>query len=200
MADIMVLPERVPAQEYMMNLLVDGDEDDDVRLHLAALCGDSTGLKQVLEDSSSKEWLNYRVRPYMSPPLRLAVSGASCECVELLLDAGAEIDLEDVKGQTPLFVATSCRKIAIMKVLLERGAHPDGSRKNRCTPLLIAVRDGFSEGVKVLLERGAHPDGSRKNRCTPLLIAVRDGFSEGVKEVENEYLKPMSMASFPRDT
>ncbi|XP_066954520.1 ankyrin repeat and SOCS box protein 12-like [Macrobrachium rosenbergii] len=167
MADTMVLPERIPAQEYMMNLMVDGDEDDDVRLHLAALCGDSIGLKQVLEGSSSKEWLNYRVRPYMSPPLRLAVSGASCECVELLLNAGAEIDLEDVKGQTPLFVATSCRKIDIMKVLLERGANPDGSRKNRCTPLLIAVRDGFSEGVKLLLKYGADTEPFDHTTCVP---------------------------------
>ncbi|XP_068202000.1 ankyrin repeat and SOCS box protein 1-like [Palaemon carinicauda] len=167
MADTIPLPERVPAQEYMMNLMVDGDEEDDVRLHLASLCGDSIGLKQLLGECSSKEWLNYRVRPYMSPPLRLAVSGGNCECIELLLDAGAEIDLEDVKGQTPLFVATSCRKVAIMKVLLERGANPDGSRKNRCTPLLIAVRDGFSEGVKLLLKYGADTEPFDHTTCIP---------------------------------
>ena len=43
-------------------------------------------------------------------------SGGSCECIKILLDAGACIDLEDVKGQTPLFVATSGRKLDIMKV------------------------------------------------------------------------------------
>ena len=75
MADVMALPERVPAQEYMMNLMVDGDEEDDVRLHLAAVCGDSLGLKQIIAEGIADEWLNYRVRPYMSPPLRLAVSG-----------------------------------------------------------------------------------------------------------------------------
>ncbi|KAK7085652.1 Ankyrin Repeat [Halocaridina rubra] len=155
MADFL---ERVSAEEYMMNLLVDGDDDEDVRLHLAALCGDSKGLKRVLAEANSKTWLNHRVRPYMSPPLRLAVSGGSCECIDDLLDAGAKIELEDVKGQTPLFVATSGRKLDIMKVLLERGAHPDGSRKNRCSPLLIAVRDGFADGVKLLLKYGADPE------------------------------------------
>lgn len=69
------LPEQVSAQEYMMNLMVDPDDDDDVRLHLTALCGDSQGLRQALASPESSQWLNYRVRPYLSPPLRLAVSG-----------------------------------------------------------------------------------------------------------------------------
>lgn len=43
-------------------------------------------------------------------------SGGSEECVRALVAAGADIELEDVKGQTPLFVATSQRKPEIMKV------------------------------------------------------------------------------------
>lgn len=75
MAEAVPLPPQVSAQEYMMNLMVDGDDDEDVRLHLAALCGDDKGLQAILSDPDSSEWLNYRVRPYLSPPLRLAVSG-----------------------------------------------------------------------------------------------------------------------------
>lgn len=75
MAEAVPLPPQVSAQEYMMNLMVDGDDDEDVRMHLAALCGDDQGLQDILADPDSSEWLNYRVRPYLSPPLRLAVSG-----------------------------------------------------------------------------------------------------------------------------
>ncbi|XP_042203457.1 ankyrin repeat and SOCS box protein 12-like isoform X2 [Homarus americanus] len=158
MAEIMALPEQVSAQAYMMNHLVDADDEEDVTLHLAALCGDSEGLRHIAGEIHYSQWLNYRVRPYMSPPLRLAVSGGNPECIEVLLSAGADIELEDVKGQTSLFVATSQRKLEIMKILLEAGANPEGSRKNRCSPLLVAVRDGFSEGVKLLLQHGADPE------------------------------------------
>ncbi|XP_045601120.2 ankyrin repeat and SOCS box protein 12 [Procambarus clarkii] len=158
MANIVELPQQVSAQAYMMNHMVDAEDDEDVRLHLAALCGDGKGLKQITADPQYNQWLNYRVRPYMSPPLRLAVSGGNPDCVEVLVLAGADIELEDVKGQTPLFVATSQRKLEIMKILLEAGANPEGSRKNRCSPLLIAVRDGFSAGVKLLLQYGADPE------------------------------------------
>ena len=46
----------------------------------------------------------------------LSVSGGNQECVQLLVAAGANIELEDVKGQSPLFVATSQKKPIIMKV------------------------------------------------------------------------------------
>ncbi|KAG0718407.1 Ankyrin repeat and SOCS box protein 12 [Chionoecetes opilio] len=155
MAEVQHLPAQVSAQDYMTNLMVDADEEDDVRLHLCALCGDAGGLRRALQDPAARAWLDHRVRPYLSPPLRLAVSGGSEECVSVLVCAGASIELEDVKGQTPLFVATSQRKPNIMKVLLESGGNPEGSKKNRCSPLLVAVRDGFTEGVRLLLQHGA---------------------------------------------
>ncbi|KAK4309916.1 hypothetical protein Pmani_018473 [Petrolisthes manimaculis] len=174
MAEASSLPPQMSPHEYMMNLMVDGDDDEDVRLHLAALCGDDQGLKEILADPNASEWINYRVRPYLSPPLRLAVSGmksesdggddvccgagGSEECVRALVAAGADIEMEDVKGQTSIFVATSQRKPEIMKILLEAGAYPEGSRKNRCTPLLVAVRDGFTQGVRLLLQYGADPE------------------------------------------
>ncbi|XP_071517865.1 uncharacterized protein [Panulirus ornatus] len=168
MAETVALPEQVSAQAYMKNLMVDADEDDDVRLHLAALCGDCEGLRQILAEPQSERWLDYRVRPYMSPSLRLGVSGGNPECVKILLAAGANIELEDVKGQTPLFVATSQRKTEIMKILLEAGANPEGSQKNRCCPLLVAVRDGYSEGVKLLLQHGADSEPfDQISTCVP---------------------------------
>lgn len=75
MADVMRLPEQVSAQAYMMNLMVDGDDDEDVRLHLTAVCDDSEGMRKVLSEPESLQWINHRVRPYLAPPLRLAVSG-----------------------------------------------------------------------------------------------------------------------------
>ncbi|XP_076064658.1 ankyrin repeat and SOCS box protein 12-like isoform X1 [Oratosquilla oratoria] len=146
---------NISPQVDIMNLMVDTDEDEDVRLHRAALTNDAATLRTLLEEPGYENWIDYRVRPYLAPPLRLAVSGDSLECVNVLLSARCDIDLEDIKGQTPLFVATSLRKAAIMRALLDAGANPEGSSKNRTSPLLIAVRDGFVEGVEILLEYGA---------------------------------------------
>lgn len=152
------LSEQIPAATFMKNHLVDGDDEEDVRVHLAALCGDENGLRELLKEPGANTWVNHRVRPYLSPPLRLAVNGGNPVCAKLLLAAGANIELEDVKGQTPLFVATSARDAPMMKVLLEAEANPEGSKKNRCSPLLLAVRDGFTEGVELLLKHGANPE------------------------------------------
>lgn len=75
MAEVQYLPAQVSAQEYMTNLMVDAEEEDDVRLHLSALCGDVRGMQRTLQDPAAADWINHRVRPYLSPPLRLAVTG-----------------------------------------------------------------------------------------------------------------------------
>ncbi|XP_071517866.1 ankyrin repeat and SOCS box protein 1-like isoform X3 [Panulirus ornatus] len=105
---------------------------------------------------------------YLGSASASAPAGGNPECVKILLAAGANIELEDVKGQTPLFVATSQRKTEIMKILLEAGANPEGSQKNRCCPLLVAVRDGYSEGVKLLLQHGADSEPfDQISTCVP---------------------------------
>nr|XP_053633353.1 ankyrin repeat and SOCS box protein 1-like [Cherax quadricarinatus] len=166
MANTVELPLQISAHAYLMNHMVDADDDDDVRLHLAALCGDDKGLRQITADPQYIQWLNYRVRPYMSPPLRLAVSGGNPECVEVLVSAGADIELEDVKGQTPIFVATCQKKLEIMKILLEAGK-PEGAKRIAVPFITSATCIGARKGFQLvsfllcfqlLLEYGADPE------------------------------------------
>ncbi len=42
--------------------------------------------------------------------------------VRILLDAGADVDMEDFEGETPLIVAASEGHIHIVDLLLSRGA------------------------------------------------------------------------------
>ena len=81
-------------------------------------------------------------------------------CVELLIQAGAKVDILDVKAQTPLFVALVGQHWAVARVLLEAGADPNGSLKNLCSPLSIMCQRGLLEGVALLCEFGADTEDS----------------------------------------
>ena len=55
-------------------------------------------------------------------PLHFAAQGGHKEMVELLISKGADINLENNHGQTPLALAKQVRKSEIAKLLVERGA------------------------------------------------------------------------------
>lgn len=69
--------------------------------------------------------------------------------VGLLVDAGADLEVTDRKGQTPLYIAVFNRHNDTVKLLLERGADPEGSQKNLNTPLCIAIMYKDVELLKV---------------------------------------------------
>ena len=77
------------------------------------------------------------------------------ECLQMLLDAGASIDVLDAKAQTPLFVSLVNQHWECARLLLEAGADPNGSPANLCSPLSIMCQRGFYPGVKLLTQFGA---------------------------------------------
>ncbi|XP_018022129.1 uncharacterized protein LOC108678266 [Hyalella azteca] len=134
----------------------DDGSSHDTRLHEAARAGQTESLRNLLKDENLRaKCIIARTRPLMATPLREAVVGGNTACVKVLLEAGADVDAVDVKGQTPLFVAASLSHHHILKLLLEAGADPDGSRCNSCTPLLLAVREGCLPAVQSLMAAGA---------------------------------------------
>ncbi|RXG57130.1 hypothetical protein Avbf_13165 [Armadillidium vulgare] len=62
------------AQSFVRNRLVDADEDEDVRIHYAVLFDDVKTLQTLLEEEETKKWLDFRVRPFLATPLRLAAT------------------------------------------------------------------------------------------------------------------------------
>jgi hemoglobin len=55
-------------------------------------------------------------------PLHMAARRGNVEIAEALLDCGADIDVRDSKGDTPLQRALNCRKPELASLLLARGA------------------------------------------------------------------------------
>ena len=122
-------------------------------------------------------------------PLMFAARTGCIECAELLLEAGADIDLTDPYGVTPLVVAALNLQNDFAAYLVEQGADIDQWDLYGRTPLYVAidmmdyppprVRGGPAEpmtGLQLaerLLERGANPNAQLKQWRPPFVRLAR---------------------------
>lgn len=83
-----------------------------------------------------------------APPLVTAVRAGSNECVEALLDAGADIDIRSPEWESPLIKACNCGRLEIVKLLVKRGAKT--SYTNHKGDLISAVE--AAKGHEKVLE------------------------------------------------
>ena len=101
--------------------------------------------------------------------------------IELLLDAGSDIEHTDKAGAAPLHRAVRARSPEAVRCLLERGARVDATHgRRRTTPLHIATQATGASGtsgaraeqqaiVALLLEYGADPRAPDANGQLPRL-------------------------------
>lgn len=106
-----------------------------------------------------------------SPLLAAIDNMISSRCIELLLDAGANVDHKGRDGWRPLIKATYYGCMNTTKLLIERGANVNVKRPNGLSPLFNACKQGHLEIVKMLIERGANMHVKYCSKHTPLTIA-----------------------------
>ena len=70
--------------------------------------------------------------------------------MKLLLQDGADVNVPDIKAQTPLTMAVKNRHINCVHALLVAGANPNGDARSLCSPLYIAAMNGFKEILEVI--------------------------------------------------
>lgn len=91
--------------------------------------------------------VNGRSGPGRNTPLHSAARRGTLPIAIALLDAGADLEARDAKGETPLRRAVNCGQGPMVGLLLERGADPL-SRDRRGRTVVEAAR---TEGIRRLL-------------------------------------------------
>lgn len=69
---------------------------------------------------------------------------------EVLLAAGAAVELENRFGYTPLFYAAKNNHLGVARMLLAAGASPHVKDKSGKTPLDMAREKGYTEMIGLL--------------------------------------------------
>ena len=131
------LPPPDPGASKLMNALRLGDQSNVTKL----LVADPRAVKMRGIDGAT--------------PLMYAVQYGDLASVRTLLDAGADPNVADHAGATPLLWAID--DVEKTKLLIERGARVNARSADGRTPLMVAAgRRGSSAVVRLLLDRGAN--------------------------------------------
>jgi ankyrin repeat protein/glyoxylase-like metal-dependent hydrolase (beta-lactamase superfamily II) len=141
--------------------------------------GDLAGVKEMLAEKPER--LNGKDAQGWTPLIH-SIMAKNEAVFQYLLAAGADVNLADRQGLTPLFFISYFGLDGWIEPIILQGAKIDSpSGPLGSTPLLAAVKGGHQKSVDVLLAKGAHLDIRDLTGDTPLLLAARDGRTEIVR-------------------
>ena len=109
-------------------------------------------------------------------PLHYACLFDNEEIVDLLLNSGAEINIRDMYGNTPLIDVADLGNIKYAKKLLKKGADVNAQNDWGQTALWMAAGNYDSDMIKLLMDYGADPHLETSNplwheQNTPFIYA-----------------------------
>lgn len=90
----------------------------------------------------------------LTPLIRASIAG-NIEIIEMLLEAGADVNGKDEWGDTALMATAEFGHANAARLLIESEADVDATKPGRTTALMIAARRGNLEITKILIDAGA---------------------------------------------
>ena len=97
-----------------------------------------------------------------------------------MIQAGADVNLPDFRGDYPVHGAIQTFEIACLKILLQAGAEVNALSSFLSTPFLDACRSGSIKAMTILPEHGADPHARDRGGLTALHRAAESGSFEAV--------------------
>jgi len=137
------------------------------RLMNAVTSHDLTEARQLLEYGANPD---VPKEVGYNTPFMAAAEKNDLPMVTLLLDKGANVNVQGGHGETALMAALRNKSIDAAKLLLNRGANPKIGNEYNITALMIVASLGNVELAKMILAKGV--DTQAKNGA--LAIAVRE--------------------------
>jgi ankyrin repeat protein len=114
-----------------------------------------------------------------STPLDWAVESNNLEMVNLLIDAGANVNSETRYKITPLSLACKNGNAAIIERLLKAGVDSNSTSEEGQTALMTAALNGKVDAIKMLLAHGAKVNATEPYKGqTALMWAAGEGNSD----------------------
>ena len=110
-------------------------------------------------------------RAALAQDLHQLVRNSASDKIRAQAAQGANLNQQDVNGDTPLHWAVEAARPEMVKLLLELGAAPDVPDSVGRTPLFRAAEMGQTEVVAWLLDAGASPRSTNHIQQTPLHMA-----------------------------
>ncbi|CAB0038856.1 unnamed protein product [Trichogramma brassicae] len=163
------------------------DDKDVTHFHVACKNGYYDVVEKFLELGQDPDCL---LQKSVDPPLLVALYHKHLSVAELLLKNGANPNLANKNGYTPLHVILS-RFFAddlaelFFKMCDDRNLplQVDARNKSGNTPLHLAVCNTNDNAVKLLLERGANPNLADEDGLTPLYFICRREYDDDLAEL-----------------
>ena len=169
-------------------------------LHIAAARGyrdvidELTGAHLDARDRKSKTPLHYATASIREEEDELWDGPGS---VELLIDAGADVNVLDATYMAPLHYAARNGDIAIVNALLAApDVQIDIETDDQTTPLLCAAQSGSEEVVQVFLAAGANLHAAGTVGYTALHFAAETGEAAPVRVVNNLWNKDVCSCNY----
>ena len=120
--------------------------------------------------------------------LSQAANLPATDIVQALLAAGANVNVTDVDGSTPLIHAACADRrlqasvetwrLQNVRILLQNGADVNATNKRGLSALHYAAHLGVGSVNKVLLDAGADPNAKSVDGRTPVDMAREKGYEE----------------------
>ena len=130
------------------------------------------------------EGADINFRRTKNTPIMLAIANGNKECAQILLDRGADVNIDNGHGWLPIHEI--CRigwEDWAEKIVSNPMNMTDRRDRNESTPLLVAVENGHERIAMLLIEQDCNVNAQNAQGVSPLMLAIERQSETLVREM-----------------